>query len=262
MTLRRRSRLDSRSGSTAPTKTNLFVGVNGILVFGAAGATNYANVDIPSNRPPDNLIAAFWDDLTLVPTQRVVRAVLGSEPYRRLVVQYCGAAHYSDPGARYTFQVILFETWNEIRFQYKQMNSSPGFYFGDGRSATVGIEDAGGTNGIEWSHNRVRSVTNSLAVAFWPTVQADLRVSKTGIARPGLRRRDRGLSPRRLQCRARPRDGGPPCRRASRGRPFVSASNSQGTWAYAGGVVTSYLGTVEDGDGPKSGSASCRPPAA
>lgn len=87
--------------------TSVFVSVNGLLSFNSNGlSTSFVTDAIPTSTPPNNLIAPFWDDLSLWPTQNVYYAVLGTEPYRRLVVQFYGASHFDDPNARYHFQVI------------------------------------------------------------------------------------------------------------------------------------------------------------
>ncbi|NIT55849.1 MAG: hypothetical protein GWN00_06315, partial [Aliifodinibius sp.] len=48
-----------------------------------------------------------------------------------------------------TFQVILYETWNSIKCQYQDVFLDDPF-LDFGASATVGIENADGTIGLEY----------------------------------------------------------------------------------------------------------------
>jgi len=228
--------------------TSVFVSVNGLLAFDQAGLSNaYDNARIPNVDPPDNFIAPFWDDLCLMPTQKIYYAVLGTEPYRRLVIEYFGTAHFDDPNARYFFEVILYETWNEVRCQYRSMNNGPGFFFGDGRSATVGIEGPGGSSGMEWFYHEIRSVTNRLSVLFFPEVESDLELTKTGAPDPSYVNGD-------IVYTLTVSNVGPDTATEVTLVDYLPSSvlltgitNSQGASAYGGNVVTSYVGTVEDG---------------
>ena len=167
--------------------TSVFVSVNGLLAFDETGLEDcFVTAEIPTSSPPNNLVAVFWDDLNLWPAQKIYYAVLGTAPYRRLVVQYYGAPHFDDPNARYHFQVILYETWNRIRMQYLDMQNGLNKFLGDGREATLGIEDPGGNDGLQWSRNQIRSVTNGLCVVFQSPVSADVRLSKQAVPSPAL----------------------------------------------------------------------------
>jgi len=229
-------------------KTNLYVSVNGLLAFSSNELENaFSNVHIPNGAQPNDLIATFWDDLNLWPTQKVYYAVLGTEPYRRLVIEYWGAAHYDDPDARYYFETVLYETWNQIRFRYRAMNNGPSFYLGDGRSATLGIEDGTGANGLEWSYNRIRTVSNNMELLFFPIVQSDLQLTKTADPSPVFAGADltytltvTNIGPD-TATEVTLVDTLPP------GIVLNGVTNSQGTSTIIPGSVTCHLGTIPDG---------------
>jgi uncharacterized repeat protein (TIGR01451 family) len=227
--------------------TSVFVSVNGLLSFNSNGlSTSFITDAIPTSTPPNNLIAPFWDDLSLWPTQNVYYAVLGTEPYRRLVVQFYGASHFDDPNARYHFQVILYETWNQVRMQYRDMRNGPDKFLGDGRQATLGIEDAGGANGLQWSRNEIRSVLNGMCVVFSPPVAADLRIAKEASPDPAYFNSE-------LVYTLVVSNAGPDAATEVRVQDtlpssviFTSAETSQGNAYYSNGVLTCMLGTIEE----------------
>ena len=94
--------------------------------------------------------------------------VLGTAPNRRLVVQWNEVPHYNDEDARFTFQAILYEGSNNIKFLYKEMidgavamESRVVTGYGDGSSAGIGIAEMGGDN-LEWSCNTEGTVVGGM----------------------------------------------------------------------------------------------------
>jgi len=131
---------------------------NGYLTFDTEGADG-ENTPIPSGAGPNAIIAPFWDDLDP-----------GSGG---IVLQYYDAADTSfivefiqvpraGGGGTYTFQVILQKDWEsltgDIIFQYNDMQGELG-------SATIGIENANATTGLEIAFDTTY-VHNGLAVAI------------------------------------------------------------------------------------------------
>ena len=130
--------------------TQFYVDANGYIGFDTTQtASYYVNTSPPSVRQPNNLIAPFWDDLNPSSGGTVRYRTFGSSPNRYLVVEWSGVPLYYRPAEAQTFQVILYEGSNDIKFQYP--NNRQGEY-GDTRSATVGIENADGTIGLEYPY--------------------------------------------------------------------------------------------------------------
>ena len=131
--------------------TSVTVSSNGYLTFGSDG-TDFSNDPIPSTTLPNAFIAPFWDDLN-PSTDGEVYALYDSTA-DRFVVEWSGVPHYGST-APYTFEVILYPD-GRILFQYLDMQ-------GDLTSATVGIENPEGTDGLPVVYNAAY-VENQLAV--------------------------------------------------------------------------------------------------
>ncbi len=136
------------------TYTEAVVSSNGFITFDSAGCSAYSNVCIPDPENPNAAVYAFWDDLGLYhnPSSAVYYETLGSAPDREFVVEWYQVPHISDSGSRLTFQAILYEGSNEIKTQFNTMSDGEGDYAG-GRSATLGIENAAGSDALEYSCN-------------------------------------------------------------------------------------------------------------
>jgi hypothetical protein len=119
--------------------TEVGVSSNGYLSFGGP-LGDYTNEAIPSTNTPNNLIAPFWDDWAPDLAGDVDFQTKGAAPNRRFIAQWTGVTHY-DAGGTSTFQVILFEGSNCIRFRYDDELTVV--------SPTVGIEDPDGETGID-----------------------------------------------------------------------------------------------------------------
>jgi len=124
----------------------IYVNSNGMVLFGAPSKA-YSNVLIPLTSAPNNYIAPFWDDL--VPTNgRISLATFGEAPSRYAVIEWNQVRTYTG-NLPQTFEVVLFEGSNVILFQYGEVTGAPG----TGSSATVGIENAAGTEGVLHLYN-------------------------------------------------------------------------------------------------------------
>ena len=156
----------------------VYVASNGLLTFGSP-STDSGNDIIPYEYEPNNFIALFWDDLD---TNDAI-ADDGGEVYfqefaDRLIVQYEAVMRDSDSDPTTesnTFQVVLHAS-GLIEVFYKQMG-------GDLRSATIGIEDSSGTNGIEVLYNGYRTIhptftlSDGLALSYMPEPAKFVQVS-------------------------------------------------------------------------------------
>jgi uncharacterized repeat protein (TIGR01451 family) len=123
--------------------SQIYVNSNGMVLFGE-GSAAYGNVRVGNPAKPNNYIAALWDDLDPSP-EGIYLAVVGEAPNRRAVVEWRDIITPYD-GQSQTFEVVLFEGSNEVLLQYLEINGPRG----SGASATVGIEDASGTVGVDY----------------------------------------------------------------------------------------------------------------
>ncbi len=139
--------------------STLRISTNGYMTFGAQGE-EYFNTPIPYFSPPNALIAPFWTDLTLSVSGQVRWGISGTSPSRQLVVEWFEVPSYS-LGWTFSFEAILYESTNEIKFQYSNVAS--------GIPYTVGVENFDGTLGSQFSYN-TPSVSNGLAIKFIPKV--------------------------------------------------------------------------------------------
>ncbi|HET9252646.1 MAG TPA: DUF4350 domain-containing protein, partial [Candidatus Eisenbacteria bacterium] len=121
------------------------VSSNGFLSFTSSSA-DYTNQLLPNPSAPENMVAAFWDDLYLVGGSTAHTWTDG----HRFIVQWTNVEHYGS-GGPYTFQVVLHSD-GTILYQY--------LYIGEpSSSATVGIQNATRNDGLTvvFNHTYVRS---------------------------------------------------------------------------------------------------------
>ena len=126
--------------------TQFYVSTNGLVLFGQ-GSTRYANAPIPQPDEPNNFIAPFWDDL-VCDTGSMYYKLMGAAPQRFLVIEWKNVTLLG-AGTPLTFEVILYEGSNDILLQYHTSNG-PGT---DGQNASVGIENATGTEGVQYAND-------------------------------------------------------------------------------------------------------------
>lgn len=143
--------------------TSIKVSSNGYLTFGAY-PIYFINLPIPSVYQPNNMIAPLWDDLNPSKGGKVYYMLTGTAPNRALTIEWYQVPRYLNIGAS-TFEVTLYETNNEVLFQYQDV------FFEDvnydaGRSATIGVEGPDGLYGTQYSYDSV-SVYNYKAIRFF-----------------------------------------------------------------------------------------------
>ena len=133
------------------SKSSMKISSNGYLTFGTDGS-DYSNDPIPDTTDPNDLIAAFWDDLNPSSGGQVYYYYDSEEDV--FIVEWYQVPHYGGTGT-YTFEAILYPS-GDIKYQYLSMS-------GILTSATIGIEDATGTVGLQVVYN-ANYVHNNLAV--------------------------------------------------------------------------------------------------
>ncbi len=162
-------------------RTTMGVSVNGAVGFPAA-TTEWANTTLPSATLGDAILP-FWDDLQTRPTG-VCTATVGGAPDRLFVTQWSNADLQDrgvggDLGASLNFEVVLAEATQAIHVLYGDMA-------GDGRasgsSATVGIQQSGGSRYDLYEYNAVGSVAAQSSIMWAPPSTSSC--TGTGVCSP------------------------------------------------------------------------------
>ena len=129
-------------------RTSVRVMSNGFLTFSAFASNSFTNGTFPNTATPNAVIAPFWDDLDQSTGGTVYTGTLGDG---RFVVQYDGVPRYNTTSSL-TFQAILSPD-GSVEVQYGTMT-------GTLTSATVGIENDGGTDGLQVVNNAAYVASN------------------------------------------------------------------------------------------------------
>ncbi len=137
-------------------KTSVYVGSNGYLSFDP-NPTVFSNRPIPSSGSPDDFVAPFWDDLNPSAGGQVYYLAEAN----RFVVSWVLVPFYAYPSYLLTFQAILYPD-GRILFQYLNMTGDTAL-----QSATTGIENGDGTDGLQIAYNQ-SYVVSGLAVDVRP----------------------------------------------------------------------------------------------
>ncbi len=116
--------------------STVYVSSNGFLTFILPSGSSFTNAAIPNSAAPNNYIAPFWDDLDGKTTGKVFYKTEGN----KFIVQYYNWSKYSGTGTL-NFQVVLYSS-GKIMFYYNDCTTTL-------NSATVGIENATGTVGLQ-----------------------------------------------------------------------------------------------------------------
>lgn len=167
--------------------------------MGGTGTSQYINQPINSSTP-HNFIAPFWDDLVTWGSSGVAALsqkeiknkenrnivaslgstspgaiyyqTIGTAPNRMFVVEWYNNQHYTTSDSGVTFEAILYEGNNSIKFQYKNVTFGTVYSstsrdlppYDNGGSATVGIEGPNG-RGLQYSYNQ-QVLSPNLAILF------------------------------------------------------------------------------------------------
>ncbi len=138
--------------------SQVYVNTNGLLTFQDQSAS-FNNAVIPRDSPPNDLIAAFWDDLVVGGSFNAGKVYYktgqqGSLKY--LAVAWVNVTRLGSSDTL-TFEILLYEN-GDIKLQYKDLG-------GVLNRATVGIEDGDGVDGLLYLHQSP-GLSNGLAVLF------------------------------------------------------------------------------------------------
>lgn len=143
--------------------TDFYVTTNGLLSFDNK-TTAYANSCLSQTSLGDTIFV-YWDDLrTDVSGQAdgmIHYLMQGEAPRRKLIVQWTNMYFYGTNLPMGTFQVVLHEETNEIKFQYRYLLGQES----NGKSATIGIQGRQG-EGIEVGCNKENSIRPRQGLSF------------------------------------------------------------------------------------------------
>lgn len=127
----------------------IYIGSNGNLMFGSGNKVRL-NTTFPNATLPNNQIAIWWDDLDPLHSGTVYYYYDASDG--RFIVSYNGVPNYANPTGTgsLSFQAILYPN-GRIVLQYGTMD--PGADADGLAGATIGVENAAGTDGLPVVYN-------------------------------------------------------------------------------------------------------------
>ncbi|CAM5657558.1 hypothetical protein SAVIM338S_06685 [Streptomyces avidinii] len=147
-----------------------WIGTNGTISFGGNNTAD-VNGDIPSSATPNAALYPFWDDLVVGAAgsgSGVFTSVTGTAPHRQYVIEWREVSHWSAQADKFSFSAAIGED-GAVRYSYK---GTGGTGIKGGSTATVGVENATGTDAYRYSFN-TPVITDGLSIAF--------RTTKSGV---------------------------------------------------------------------------------
>ena len=126
------------------TYSQIWLSENGYVNFLGPDQFNFIPSSIPSAATPNAAIYPFWQDMTLDAQSSIDYATVGSSPNRAFVIEYSSVEIFGSP-THVSFEIKLWED-GRIDMLYGPNPASPG----DGRNATIGIENADGSDALEF----------------------------------------------------------------------------------------------------------------
>ncbi len=136
------------------------VAANGWISFtsSAEGETSWRNQYLPDNSiAPENIIAAWWDDLSPQLTGAEVRIYTNNSD--SLIITFNSVESFANDGL-YTFQFILLSS-GDIVFQYNDMGTNRL------NSSTIGLQNSDRTKGSTVIYNELY-IHDNMAISWWP----------------------------------------------------------------------------------------------
>ncbi|GII91898.1 S8 family serine peptidase [Sinosporangium siamense] len=117
---------------------------------------------LPSPTRPNAAIYPFWDWLEVDANSGVYTATVGTAPNRTFIVEWRDVYFYTANHRRISFSALLGEN-GSISYRYRGLQGD----LESGATATVGIENHDGTQGIEYSFN-APSLRDGQTLTFTP----------------------------------------------------------------------------------------------
>ncbi|MCG5219990.1 S8 family serine peptidase [Streptosporangium soli] len=141
-------------------QSRAWIATNGFATFAADRVTTAGNGALPSVATPNLAVYPYWDDLVVDAEAGIYTATTGTAPRRTFVIEWRNVRFYSEAAQRLSFSVLLGED-GSISYRYKDIESERD----QGTSATVGIESAGGTDGLQYSRDSA-AISSGQGVTF------------------------------------------------------------------------------------------------
>jgi uncharacterized repeat protein (TIGR01451 family) len=157
---------------------------DGMAFFSSTpGATPWTNLSIPNAADPNNLLAMFWSDFEVVYDAATNRGVSlatlgGTGEGGGVIIEYDAVEPFpaGSTSNRMDFEVFVWRSVDdtpgspEIIFAYDNINFEPAV-------GTVGIENATGSDGIQFAYNdsALLTITDGMAICFdWVLVPGEV----------------------------------------------------------------------------------------
>lgn len=151
------------------TYTQAAANVEGYLSFEQSVNVS-ANRNLPFTGFPNGSLYPFWDNLQLATDSGdMYWSSRGAAPHREIVVEWRNAVPSTARTQKLDFSVVIGED-GTYSFHYRNLIGGD---YARGLGATIGAENADGTDALQYSLNQV-SVSDGTAVEFTPTRSAAL----------------------------------------------------------------------------------------
>jgi uncharacterized protein YegL len=141
---------------------------NGYITFGDYYGEVMVNTPLPNPAAPNNALYPYWDNLEWVIEGRRVAPAASNDGYiytKRdgdwFAIEYYRFYPIEYSAQFMTFEVLLNLSTGEIRYLYETAPDGAG-------SATIGLENAAGSDGIQVSYNDVYGAANATGYKFTP----------------------------------------------------------------------------------------------
>jgi hypothetical protein len=150
------------------TVDHLWIGSNGYISFSSNANFAHPFAGIPFSGLPNDIIAILVGDLDF--TQGNGECWIYSNNIDTLIISFLHVREFAAASSSHTFQVILCAGDSTIKFQYGYNLGN--FLDSNGEHlCVIGIENCGGTVGLEYMHNlhpAYRLWHDGLAIVFYP----------------------------------------------------------------------------------------------
>lgn len=150
------------------TYSELYIGSNGWVSFSPGEPITFTSLEIPTVDPdaPKNCIMGPWYDIDPGEGGEIRYQVLGVAPIRRFVISYISIPHFFCDDQIETYQIILYETSNDIENHIETKNIC--FDWDDGQGVQ-GLHNIDGTEAVPFPgrNNTAWDATND-AIRYTP----------------------------------------------------------------------------------------------
>ncbi|MBT2229424.1 S8 family serine peptidase [Nonomuraea sp. NEAU-A123] len=141
-------------------QSRAWISTNGFATFATDKIVTGSNGRLPSTATPNNAVYPYWDDLVVDADSGIYTGVTGTAPHRQFVVEWRNVKFYSATDQRVSFAALLGED-GTMSYRYKDIESERD----KGTSATVGVENAAGTDAFQYSYEEV-ALANGQSLTF------------------------------------------------------------------------------------------------